>query len=128
MSNKLPRPTVLVSMCLQFVLYGPPGVKQQCQWNGGEGIRTHIARVCADNTVAATGAVHVAQGFHGHTAGPRVTLWHCTREMDAGGFKASRPSTAEATPQRIRLERETHKIGTRKKYFRLTSHSQILRL
>lgn len=40
--------------------------------------RTHTARVHADHTVTAPSTVHIAQGFHGNAAWPRVTLCHRT--------------------------------------------------
>lgn len=99
--------TDLSQLALQWSVSGgcviQPRIKRQCQWDSGEETSTHIARVHADNTVAATGTVHIAQGFHGRATGPRVTLWHCTRGEGEGWGWASRPSSAEVTPPRIGL-------------------------
>ncbi len=61
--------------------------KQLSQWGRDEEIysSTHKAGVHADYAVAAPGTVHIAQGFHGNAAWPRVTLRHCTRKRTRAG-------------------------------------------
>lgn len=117
-SNKLQQPTVLVVVCRRFVSSSPS------EWSSSvSGTEVRASELTLPEFVLITLSQLPALSMllKGSTATPpgHVSPFGIApgKWMQVGGCRASRPSSAEATPQRIQLERETYETGTKEKYF-----------